>query len=154
MSEGIGKQIAKQLAGHLTERELRMQNSVEAEDSVQHCLGSLKKALVIAIKDFNEDVPSRSKLNLIDQLDGWQLKFNTNLMVTIKLAGGKIHVVPTKSNIENPTTATFDFNWGQESPVYKGVSSNPGFQTPILSQDEFIGGLLREACGKHFDAAL
>ena len=146
MSEGT-----KELADLVRAQAEEKKRSERVEQARAEAFPSLLASIHGAVEDLNEEL-KQTVLTITDRQNGVQFNFFNDFTLIVKFAPQSVILKPTKSNRENPAPHRFSILKTGDEFVYKGISSNPTFDTPRLSQEQFVNGLMKVACGKHFDS--
>ena len=152
MSEHIGKEIAEQFGEQISKSSPTFAANQHPASLNDQIMASFKEGIFKAVDGFNKSAQSGVTLVLLDS--GNRVIFNLHASPTLTLLfrDQLIELRPSISNTANPTPYKVAVLPIENGFSYKFVSASPTYNTPLLSEEKFIAGIIKAACGLHFYA--
>ena len=166
MAEEIGRKIAEELSGQFAKLGLDLLDQQSKLNFAARTHTSLRRSIAVALRGFNDVAPRDFKLNMLWGPDCIIFSFDTTLALTLKVDAAHITLVPAPSNpclhcgksIPPEATASSDFIVTQDKQGFHfqrdSASPTPALQGPefpVLSESQFVDGVLRVACSQPFE---
>ena|ERR1700722_16469013 len=152
MSEQIGKEIAEQFGEQISKSSPMFAADQHGAALNDQIVASFKEGISKAVDGFNKNAQSGFTLALLD--GGNRVIFNLHASPTLTLLfrDQLIELSPSISNTANPTHSKVAVMPIENGFNYKFVSASSTYNTPLLSEEKFIAGIIKAACCLPFDA--
>lgn len=163
MAEEIGRRIAQELSDSFA----RIGLEILARQSSLHfgaqTLASLRRSIAGELRGFNEVAPSGFHLHMLSGQSCLVFSFESKLALTLKVESALVRLVPAPSKLGEPACDEEPAGKGRDCSDFVVTQDDSGYHfkqmplhasseyTPVLTESEFIDGVIRVACGQPFE---
>ncbi len=145
MSKEIGKQIAEKFAKAIEDRNAQPLADQRREKLDLDNRSSLVTSIKQAVEGLNSD--SEIGLTLEESPSSLAFKIGGAVTLTIRFGSGALEIIPDQRNKTTMARNKVSVRRTLDAPAYQFQNTNPTFNPPILSQEQFVTTIVKVACG-------
>ena len=156
-AEEIGRRVAQELTGNFA----KLGADLLAQQSKAHLaaetFASLRRAITLELRGFNQVVRREFRLTMLPGQNCLIFTFETRLALTLKVDAARVRLVlapPSNVTLKaEDGRPSIEFSVSQSADRFSYQKIGPPSVAParILSQAEFIEGVIRVACNQPFE---
>ena len=157
MAEEIGRRVAYELTSNFAKLGSDLVAQQSQVNFAAETFASLRRAITLELRGFNQVVQREFRLTMLPGQNCLIFSFESRLALTLKVDLARVRLVLDPPN--NVTLkaedgrASIEFMVRQEGDgfTYQKLVSPPLTSTRVLSQADFIEGVIRVACSQPFE---
>ena len=157
MAEEIGRRIAYELTSNFAKLGSDLVAQQSRANLAAETFASLRRAITLELRGFNQVVQREFRLTMLPGQNCLIFSFESRLALTLKVESARVRLVldpPSDLKLKaEDARASIEFNVYLDDGcfTYQKIASTPQTPSRMISQPEFIEGVIRVACGQPFE---